>query len=306
MKYKDTKYKLALIILLFLSFNCHNKNKTKTDCKKQDFNFFEGIYFEKEGSFANDFNEVNLDNEIYLPGSILYFNYFFIKNKDTLKCRISNVWNEYNVIDGAKWTLIDHKDVYDDYTIAYFSLHTLEGFGTFKKEKEYNQTIMKINYYGPSNEIVKARNFYEPKFPFPMGEQTGLVENCKNVWLHPNRSTSSIFKILELSPFPFIQSPYQIGHRWSWSLRIGDMWGDIRWKKWEGTITNKYTYEITGKKNITTALGVLACFQIEGTARSRLGTTKLTSFFNQKYGFVDLHYTNIDGSEMIIKMINKP
>jgi len=127
---------------------------------------------------------------------------------------------------------------------------------------------------------------------------TGLIENEKNIWLHPPREF--LFRILELNPFPYIKYPFQIGHTWNWDLEIGGQWGDKRWKEWTGNITNKYQYKITDKKTISTAIGALECYVIESEAKSELGTTKLTSYFNEQFGFVKLDYTNIDSSTIEI------
>ncbi|MGO3182768.1 MAG: hypothetical protein ACTIJ9_08055 [Aequorivita sp.] len=109
--------------------------------------------------------------------------------------------------------------------------------------------------------------------------------------------------ILELNPFPFIKAPYKVGNSWDWWLGIGSQWGDERWKTWEGGIENQYFYEITKKKIIETEFGKLECFIIESTAWSELGETKLTAYFNEKYGFIKLNYINIDGSKTNLELI---
>ena len=124
---------------------------------------------------------------------------------------------------------------------------------------------------------------------------SGAIENEGNVWIHPPRD--KYFEILELNPFPYIKAPYNIGTKWTWRLDIGDSWADGRWKLWNGSIENKYYYEITGKQTLKMALGEVECFVIESDAKSRIGETKLTAYFNTKFGFVKLNYTNIDGSK---------
>lgn len=154
-------------------------------------------------------------------------------------------------------------------------------------------------------------NFNDPKFyqvaiSYTLGKNkensstTGLIENEKNIWLHPPRDF--LFEILELNPFPYIKYPFQIGHTWNWELEIGGQWGDKRWKEWSGNITNKYQYKITDKKTINTAIGLLECYIIESEAKSKLGTTKLISYFNELFGFVKLDYTNIDNSTIEINI----
>ncbi|MDD2476726.1 MAG: hypothetical protein PHI32_12555 [Dysgonamonadaceae bacterium] len=127
---------------------------------------------------------------------------------------------------------------------------------------------------------------------------TGLIENEKNIWFHPPRE--HLFQILQLNPYPYIKYPLEIGHNWNWKLHIGSAWGDKRWKQWNGVVEFSYKYSIVGKKNIKSNFGYLDCFIIESEAVSELGKTKLTSFFNTKYGFVRLDYTNIDNSKLEI------
>jgi hypothetical protein len=120
-------------------------------------------------------------------------------------------------------------------------------------------------------------------------EETGAIENEMNVWIHPPRN--DFFKILEINPY--IKTPYQARTKWNWSLEIGDHWSDKRWLEWKGDIENQYNYEIKGKKNIVTKLGNLECYVVYAQANSRICKTELVSYFNPKFGFVKLEYTNI-------------
>lgn len=99
-------------------------------------------------------------------------------------------------------------------------------------------------------------------------EKTGLVENEKNVWVHPPRT--NFFSMLEFNPFPFIMSPYEIGNKWTWSLNIGSQWADKKWKTWDGQITNLYTYEIIDKKVVPTKLGNLECYIVMELQKAEL------------------------------------
>ena len=118
--------------------------------------------------------------------------------------------------------------------------------------------------------------------------------------MHPPRDR--FFRILEINPFPFIQAPYEIGNTWDWSLKIGSSWGDKRWKVWENSIENVYQYEIIDKKNVTTKIGELECYVIEAVAKSEIGATYLTSYFNMDKGFVKLEYTNIDATKTVLEL----
>ena len=154
---------------------------------------------------------------------------------------------------------------------------------------DYNQTVISFNY----PQISGKETF---------NSTSGVIENEKNVWIHPPRDR--FFRILEINPFPFIQAPYEIGNKWNWSLKIGSFWGDSRWKTWDESIENKYIYEIIDKKKIKLAIGEFECYVIQSTAKSSIGQTHLTAYFNMEIGFVKLEYTNIDSTKTILELIN--
>ena len=118
--------------------------------------------------------------------------------------------------------------------------------------------------------------------------------------MHPPRT--DFFKILEMNPFPYVKEPLKIGNSWTWKLKIGGYWSDKRWLAWKGLIENIYNYKITDKVLLQTKLGEIECLVISSNAISKLGETKLTSYFNNQFGFVKLDYTNIDCSKTIIEL----
>ena len=131
---------------------------------------------------------------------------------------------------------------------------------------------------------------------------SGIVENERNLWMHPNRDC--LLQVLELNPFPYIQYPIKKGKTWKWRLTIGSQWGDERWKTWDGLIVNKYKYKITDTNcEVVTPMGTLSCVKVEAIAKSRIGKTRLTAYYNDTYGFVKMDNTNIDGSRIEIKLV---
>lgn len=153
---------------------------------------------------------------------------------------------------------------------------------------DYDQTVIQFEY-----PIETGRSAFS--------SHSGVIENEKNIWMHPPRD--QYFRILELNPFPFIKAPYEVGNTWQWELGIGGFWGDERWKTWEGSINNEYRYEITDKKAITTIFGDLEVYEITATAQSELGETGLTALFDEQYGFIELDYENIDGSRTLLELV---
>ena len=68
-----------------------------------------------------------------------------------------------------------------------------------------------------------------------------------------------------------------------------------------------YRYRIVDTSCLlSTALGTLDCVCVEASAKSRIGKTRLTAYYNEKYGFVKFDYTNIDGSKIVIDLQSQP
>ncbi|MEN9298669.1 MAG: hypothetical protein RLZZ429_982, partial [Bacteroidota bacterium] len=117
---------------------------------------------------------------------------------------------------------------------------------------------------------------------------------------HPPRMR--LFDLLAINPYPYIRAPYKIGDNWEWDLSLGNHWSDRRWLIWEGRHVQKTKYTLIDKVKLKTKLGYLTCYVVEGVSTGKIGTTKLTSYFNKKYGFVKLDYTNIDGTKLILDL----
>jgi hypothetical protein len=180
------------------------------------------------------------------------------------------------------------------------------GITTEDLNKVENVIITVVKTPGYMKKILETDslpNFsFEYKYPpQSMLSRSVIVENNEEVWVHPPRDF--FFKILQLNPYPYIKKPLKKGLRWTWGLKIGDQWGDKRWKEWTGNITNISTYEITGDTLLTTKMGKVKCYIVQASAKSELGVTYLTGYFNPTFGFVKLDYTNIDGSKIILELI---
>ena len=72
--------------------------------------------------------------------------------------------------------------------------------------------------------------------------------------------------------------------------------------RWTGLIENTYSYRVSANLYLKTPLGNLKCYVIDSRATSILGTTKLTCYLNEVFGFVKLDYLNIDGSKLIFEL----
>ena len=242
-----------------------------------------GIWFEKFETDTNLFI-YSSDNTIYIPHQQRTFTYSYQKN--SVQYRFQSTGEERwklvplnEATDSAAATIV-MQIIADSASLGYGSAHS-----------------------GKTGQSILQRSFYN-RFSkrLPVEEYTGLVENERNIWFHPPRTF--LFEMLELNPFPYIKFPIKKNRVWRWKLTIGSQWGDARWKEWEGAIVNHYKYRITDtNRTIITVLGSMNCTVVESRAKSRIGTTQATFYFEEKLGFVKYEYVNIDGSSLTIELV---
>lgn len=256
--------KVNVFFMFFLCFlSC-------SDIQPVKYSNNNGLLIEKFNDSNLDENKYNNDNLIYTTGKKFTFDYVY--SKENIEYKISS--------NKDKWDFI-HKDSIhlNSNVITDIIIEVADKNPMSKYIPDYNQTVIKY--------------FYSP---FTTYNMTGLVENKKNIWIHPPRK--DLFEILELNPFPFIKYPLEVGNKWSWELEIGDRWSNPKWKVWKGSIRNVTDYEIIDLRNEKTIFGILKCYVINASSISRIGQTELIAFFNIEYGFIKLIYKNIDDSNI--------
>lgn len=153
------------------------------------------------------------------------------------------------------------------------------------------------------------------------GEETGVVEDSDNIFLHPPRVRD--FRFTELCDFPAYHSqkrlrsmPYvskedlRAGKKeqeegpaweqikaWEGKLNLGKGWGE-----WEGLVVKEYA-KVGDKKYIKTLMkDSLECWPIDTKAESKLGIYKTTYYFHPQYGFVRWEYTKPDSTKVILDL----
>lgn len=132
---------------------------------------------------------------------------------------------------------------------------------------------------------------------------TGVVENEKNIWIHPIRK--GFFSSLETAPFPYIIKPYKIGNKWKDEMKIGQNWSNKLWGEWDGSLLLKYSYKLKRKVFMKTNFNSkLECYIIESKAKSRIGTTKLRAYFSPKYGFLRFEYVLLNDLKINIWLVD--
>jgi hypothetical protein len=269
--------KVILSLCLFINISIHGQNSFVYDSQY-------GLYFESIDSSNKDLDKFSRDNHIYKIGNTFLYSIEY-KDKNHEKKNI-DLGGERTLLSG--WKLTD-SSFESPNNIKYIKLKVISINDFFLKS--YNQTPFEYYYLNRVKNIINKRN-----------ESAGLIENAKNTWLHPPRE--NLFMILEMNPFPFVQCPIEIGKEWECSLTyFGDLVGNENWISWDGYITDKRVYNIVSKEQIVTPFGILECYRIEATSTSKLGVTHLTSYYNEKYGFLKLAFKNIDSSTITMDLI---
>lgn len=273
--------KSTVIILLTTTMISCGRTQNIDDLKKKYIFDELNIYLENRLPTDNNPDRYTIDNKAYKINRKFIFDYYIIKASDTLKIVAPKMTAPDSDFQ-REWSFIAKNDKHED-KIETISLTVLPGISND------NQTMLKYEYQ------------YIPDLGYSTFSSTsGVIENEMNTWMHPHRD--KYFMILELNPFPFIQQPFKIGNKWTWTLGIGDHWKDDRWKSWTGSIRNNYEYEIIGKDKLKTKVGEMDCWIIQSTATSEIGSTGLIGYYNEENGFVRLDYINIDKSKLTIEI----
>jgi hypothetical protein len=127
-------------------------------------------------------------------------------------------------------------------------------------------------------------------------DTTGVIENVKEVWMHPFRSNQ--YNFTEVAPFPSVKLPLHEGKTWTSSLHIGNGWGD-----WQGTVISN-AYEVMGKKELELPFkGSLTCWKVKASSTADFGTSTLEFYFNSVYGFVRMEYKNYLGQSLVFDLV---
>ena len=123
----------------------------------------------------------------------------------------------------------------------------------------------------------------------------GIIENIENVWIHPIQSNQ--YKFTEVAPFPEANLPLQKGKKWE-----GTTTGIIGWGEWDGQ-TVKSKYKISGQEIYLLGDLKIDCWVIKSVARCSSGKSKLTTLFNEEYGFVKMEYQNYENEKLVFELI---
>jgi hypothetical protein len=155
-------------------------------------------------------------------------------------------------------------------------------------DSQYSQTVIRYDCFDYSGKLISS-------------EETGVIDNRMNIWLHPPRSGD--LRILEINPFPFVLWSDTM-QSWNWPLSVWESWSDRRWKTWTGILKIKNSYEKFNNEVIATKWGRLECRVINAVGFSIIGKTSLRTYFHPVYGFLRLEYETINGARLILQLVD--
>ncbi len=113
--------------------------------------------------------------------------------------------------------------------------------------------------------------------------------------MHPFRSNQ--FNFTEISPFPEIKYPLEIGKKLTDELRITDGWGD-----WSHT-SGHSEYQVVSIETVNTNYGSIDdCWHIKSKSRFPFGESILDFWFNDSLGFVKKEYVNYGEQTLSIEL----
>jgi hypothetical protein len=292
----NTVIKLTLLFMLPLTtFTLFTAQAQNTEYSRSSKN---GVWFEVRNDTANPCRYTE-DNKIYQADREFTFEFHYFDSQGKER------YMRYERVPIQRHELTETGD---SITNTYYSPDFSFSDEFDAKDSCINRYLVKVDcssrvFRKDYDQTVEAFYFLydDQQSRWPLS-YSGIVENERNLWMHPNRDC--LFQILELNPFPYIQYPIKKGKTWKWRLSIGSQWGDERWKTWTGGIVNKYKYKIADTDcEVVTPMGTLSCVKVEAVAKSRIGKTYLTAYYNETYGFVKMDNTNIDGSRLLVDLV---
>ncbi|MEM9324817.1 MAG: hypothetical protein AAGA85_04140 [Bacteroidota bacterium] len=115
-----------------------------------------------------------------------------------------------------------------------------------------------------------------------------LMETPADVWITPFRHNQ--FKFTQVSPYPSVNLPLELGKQWTSNLVMYDGWGD--WDN-QQLISN---YQVIGQEALDLPFETLAgTWHVKATVSTNLGVNELDFWFHESYGFVKMIYRNYGG-----------
>lgn len=211
----------------------------------------------------------DIDNMIFTPGRGFYYQVLIYESGSQKQLNFSDL----------EWTLQEFSAEKSISQVTYLTVSVKNSKRTNKRQTEV------IIGYEPSGRIF---------------QNTGIVENFQNIWLHPPRSL--FFQILELCPFPYVKLASD-SLEWKEQIKISEKWQDERWATWEDDLVLDLAYKNKGFKDIETSRGKIRSLITESKAKSAVGDAFLTTYFNSELGFVKMEYDILDKYIVLFELV---
>lgn len=241
------------------------------------YNCEDNLCIESLMSDSSQISDVNADNLVYTAGHKYLFNYYYVSaRQDTF------------LLDDEGYTLTPWTDT-TNMTLVQVGF-SINNSGSHFMGEDYKQSVINYHYIRHDKEQVWPK------------ESSGLIENEKNIWIHPYR-LPKYFKMLNLNPYPMVKYPVYVDQTWTWSLGVGTLFADPAWKTWTGVAKRRHNYRVLEQQIISTEnFGDRSIYVIEAVTAGDIGPSQLTTYFNEEIGFLKLHYFNIDGSQYVFEL----
>ena len=252
---------LFLAIIILATFRCTNDQPFVSI----DQSIYSKVGVEKNDStfFIENVSDHYSDNVIYSNCNEIVYEYNYRKEEKELFFKIVSFFD---------WEFIPNDSIENGIGIKKIKLSSLN------PNPKYNfppQSSITYNYLDINNKSVFEEN-------------TGVVENYKNILIHNPRQ--GFFKNLFPTPWPSIVYPLEIGKKWKWKWPYsGDTFGDARFTSWEGIIKMNFEYQVVGKEIITFPFGNVECYKILAKGVGGDMTNIIEYFFNPKMGLSLIH-----------------
>lgn len=240
------------------------------------------------------FNEQNGENRIYVRGRI--FTYAYTLKRNGAMYHYAVVQDERALLDSSykyvDWMYVPIDSVFNNDKI--YPVNKVE-LTVFDREPDFNGdpglTRIKYEYYNDEKRIF-------------LGDGKSAIESDKMIMLTPPGSHGFVFTTF--NPIPIIKFPLENGMSWKQYTSFTDIYCDrakIKFESADGLFHVNQEYRVTGELNINTRIGIIVCKKIEAVAKTSLGDTFATFYFNEQWGFVKTEYRNIDGSELVFQLV---
>jgi hypothetical protein len=158
-------------------------------------------------------------------------------------------------------------------------------------EIDDKQTLIdiEINYQPDDSTRLNSSPFPVRSKSWSRNYQEGVIENSKRVWMHPIRVNQYI--LTEIAPFPEIRLPPLEGFTW-------DSWLEIyQFDGLEGRVSTSYVIEDLEER--TYDFSTMLCWKVVASGKhDKFGESTLVLYFNDLYGFTEMHYLFYNGQKV--------